>query len=60
MSTARRCKQLEFHALSRRSVVGRFDGGQISSEGGALLLREVEKRNGIGNVDFLLFVSARA
>lgn len=35
-------ESLEFHALGRRGVVGRFDGGAISSDGGALLLREVE------------------
>ncbi len=40
-------EQLEFHRLGRRSVVGGFDGGRISSDGGALLLREVEKRTGI-------------
>ena len=39
--------QLEFHALGRREVVGNFNGGQISSDGGALLLREVEQRTGI-------------
>lgn len=39
--------QLEFHAFGRREVVGRFDGGMISSDGGALLLRETEKRTGI-------------
>jgi hypothetical protein len=39
--------QLEFHALGRREVVGRFDGGNITSDGGGLLLRETEKRTGI-------------
>jgi len=33
-------EQLEFHALGRRAVTGRFDGGAISSDDGALLLRE--------------------
>jgi len=32
-------KQLEFHALGRRDVVGNFDGGQISSNGGCFHLR---------------------
>ena len=43
------CKQtsLEFHSLNQRQVTGRFDGGAISSDGGGLLLREVEKRTGI-------------
>jgi Transposase DDE domain group 1 len=36
-------KQMEFHALGRRCVRGSFDGGRISSDGGGLLLREVER-----------------
>jgi hypothetical protein len=40
-------EQMGFHQLGRREVVGRFDGGQISSDAGGLLLREVEKRFGI-------------
>jgi hypothetical protein len=39
--------QLEFHALQRRQIVGRFNGGTITSDAGGLLLREVEKRTGI-------------
>ncbi len=39
--------QLEFHGANRRDVIGRFDGGQISSDGGGLLLREVEQRTGV-------------
>lgn len=39
--------QLEFHALARREVVGKFDGGNITSDAGGLLLREAEKRTGI-------------
>jgi hypothetical protein len=39
--------QLEFHALGRREVVGRFDGGRITSDGGGLLLREVDARMGL-------------
>ena len=35
-----------FHALGSREVVGRFDGGQITSDGGGLLLRETEQANG--------------
>lgn len=33
-----------FEACGRREVVARFDGGTITSDGGALLLRETEKR----------------
>ncbi len=36
--------QMEFHGLGRREVIGKFDGGKISSEAGGVLLREVEKR----------------
>ena len=36
--------QLAFHGLKRRQVIGQFDGGEISSDGGGVLLREVEKR----------------
>ena len=36
-----------FHPLNQREIRGKFDGGCISSEGGSLLLREVEKRTGI-------------
>lgn len=39
--------QLEFHALEQRKVIGKFDGGNITSDAGGLLLREVEKRAGI-------------
>jgi hypothetical protein len=47
MSTECTPKQLEFHALGRRNVVGRFDGGCITSDGGGLLLREVDYRIGL-------------
>ena len=39
--------KLLFHDLDSREVVGRFDGGEIISDAGAVLLREVEKRTGI-------------
>jgi hypothetical protein len=39
--------QLEFHALGKREVVGKFDGGSNTSDAGGLLLRETEKRTGI-------------
>jgi len=38
---------MEFHHLGRRAVIGRFDGGKISSDAGGVLLREVEKRTQI-------------
>src|SRR5712691_6054474 len=37
----------EFHALLQRKVIAKFDGGNITSDAGILLLREVEKRTGI-------------
>ena len=36
--------KLIFHDLDSHEVVGRFDGGEITSDAGAVLLREVEKR----------------
>ena len=39
--------KLMFHDLDSREVVGRFDGGEITSDAGGILLREVEKRTGI-------------
>jgi hypothetical protein len=43
------CNQFvfRFHPLKRREIRAQFDGGAISSDGGGLLLREVEKRIGI-------------
>ncbi len=35
--------QLEFEALGRRQVVGKFDGGRMTSDAGALLLREADR-----------------
>ena len=40
-------KPIEFHALGSREVVGHFDGGDITSDAGGLILREVEQRTGI-------------
>lgn len=37
----------EFHDLGRRKVVGEFDAGEISSDGGGLLLREIDLRIGL-------------
>src|SRR5712671_7146330 len=43
------CNQfvLGFHPLKQREIRAQFDGGAITSDGGGLLLREVEKRTGI-------------
>jgi len=47
MRTECNTERMEFHGLGRRTVVGRFDGGRISSDGGGVLLREVERRTHI-------------
>ena len=36
--------KLRFQGLDGRDVVGRFDGGEITSDAGGVLLREVEQR----------------
>jgi len=40
------CNQFnfEFEGCGRREIVARFDGGTISSDGGAFLLRQTDKR----------------
>ena len=40
-------KPFEFHPLCSREVVAHFDGGDITSDAGGLMLREVEQRTGI-------------
>ena len=47
MGTECNAEQLEFGGLGRRGVVGAFDGEELSSDGGALALRELEDRAGI-------------
>lgn len=37
-------ESFSFQTLGRREIVGRFDGGAITSDGGGLLLREVDRR----------------
>ena len=46
MNTECNAKQLYFQGLGRRRVEADFDGGTITSDAGALLLREVELANG--------------
>ena len=45
MKTDCNSKQLQFQALGTRKVVADFDGGTITSDAGALLLREIEAAN---------------
>ena len=47
MSTECNQTAFAFHALGNREVVARFDGGKITSNAGALLLRETERITGI-------------
>jgi hypothetical protein len=47
MKTQCKPSQLKFHALGSRKVIGKFDGGNITSDAGGLLLRETERRTGI-------------
>ena len=46
MATQCTLAQLHFHPLERRNVIGRFDGDRLTSDGGAILLREVGRRCG--------------
>jgi hypothetical protein len=41
------CSSLSFGFLGRREVVGRFDGGKISSDGGLVWLAEVDRLFGV-------------
>ena len=47
MSTECTAGTLQFQAVARRTVQARFDGGTLTSDGGAVLLREVERATGI-------------
>ena len=47
MKTQCSANQMEFHGLGSKDVIGRFDGGNISSDGGSVLLRELEQRTHI-------------
>jgi hypothetical protein len=40
-------KQLHFGSLFGKEVVADFEGGRITSDGGALLLRELDERHGL-------------
>jgi len=40
-------KRYQFQALGRKEILADFDGGTITSDGGGMLLREVEKRTNI-------------
>lgn len=44
MNTECNASQLEFQGVGSRKVVADFDGGHLSSDGGSLLLRELDTR----------------
>lgn len=39
--------ELLFPSFDRRKIEGRFDGGDVSSDGGIMLLREADRRLGL-------------
>lgn len=47
MGTECRTNEVQFQGQGARQVVGAFDGGTVSSDGGALLLRELEAKRRI-------------
>lgn len=47
MTTDCNPQQLEFQGVGRRTLVASFDGGTLTSDGGVLLLGEVDRRRGI-------------
>ena len=47
MKTERTQQEFKFKGQGRREIVARFDGGTISSDGGSVLLGEVELRTRI-------------
>ncbi len=49
MQTQCTLSDLEFQALGRRSVTAAFDAGRVSSDGGALLLGELDQRIGLSS-----------
>ncbi len=40
-------KSLSFSRLGRQEIITNFDGGRLSSDGGGLLLREVDRQLGL-------------
>ena len=52
--------ELRFQTVGRRDVVGKFDAGRVSSDGGALLLGELEERTGVIKHFSECFVDHRA
>ena len=36
--------RMDFQRLNQRAIIGQFDGGHIPSDGGGILLRDVENK----------------
>ena len=53
------CEQLEFEGFDGRKVMGAFDGGAITSDAGALLLRHTDKAIGLFDQIAACFVDGR-
>ena len=47
MNTVCKNENVEFGSIKGREIIGRFDGGSITSDGGSVLLQEAEKRVGV-------------
>jgi len=39
--------EIRFGRLGRRQIFANFDGGDISAEGGVMLLRQVDRKTGL-------------
>ena len=59
METQCMSKQFEFEGFGSRKVVGSFDGGAITSDGGAVLLRETDKAIGLSKMVAQLYAPAQ-
>jgi hypothetical protein len=59
MPTECSAEQFEFEGLGRRRVVAAFDGGAVSSDGGALLLRHADRAIGLIDRVAACFVDGR-
>jgi Transposase DDE domain group 1 len=60
MQTECSAEQLEFSGVERRRVVAGFDAGQVTSDGGALLLRQVDQVLGLSERVSACFIDGRA
>ena len=50
METECNSKQFEFEDFGNRKVVGSFDGGALTSDAGAVLLREADQAIGLSKM----------